>query len=103
MAKDWTPRQIVSRGLCTNSCLNATGRERHACECPRCLGLLHAIGADQPIRGSGVRVAALLALLAQRGDAVADAADVNPDDGALIPLASVTPRPDTPEVTDAAG
>lgn len=91
MAKDWTPRQILDQGLCTNSCLNATGREQHTCECPRCLGLLHSAGADQPIKGSGVRVEALLALLARRGVDVADVAGGDPDEGALIPLAAVTP------------
>lgn len=89
--KDWTPRQILDQGLCTNSCLNATGREKHVCECPRCLGLLHSLGADQPIKGSGVRVAALLALLAQQDGDVPVASDVDPDDGALIPIAQVLP------------
>lgn len=84
--KDWTPRQILDRGWCRPGCLTATGRERNACECPRCLGLLHGIGADQQIRGSGVRVAALVALLERRDGAVPD---VDPDDGALIPLAQV--------------
>lgn len=86
--KDWTARQILSSGWCRPGCLTATGREEHACECPRCLGLLHGLAADQPVRGSGRRVAQLLALLQQQ----TDRRDVDPDDGALIPLAAVSPQ-----------
>lgn len=88
--KDKTARWILEHNLCRPGCLNAVGREKHACECPQCLGVLHAAGANQVIKGSGVLIEALLALREKRGDEV-EVAEVDPDDGALIPLAQVQP------------
>jgi len=87
--RDQTARQILDNGWCRPGCLTATGREKAACECPRCLGLLHGLAADQPVRGSGTRVAALIALIRQQENPDG----VDPDDGALIPLAAVAPAP----------
>lgn len=100
--------------LCTPQCLCAYGLEEDGCACPYCHGALHGLAAGGVVEGSGRIIAALLAgavAVAKRRTRrrYRHVAILRGDDGALIPLAEVSPMPvtagDVPEevAVDAAG
>jgi len=96
--KDQTVLEILRHRprLCTPQCLCAYGLEEDACACPYCCGALHGLASGLVVEGSGRVVAALLAgvvaavkrRVRRRFRRIAVRLG---DEGALIPLAAVTP------------